>query len=161
MELTGISKATMQLSMVSVAQQCEVAEEECKPFQEHARFRHATPLAIRTTSQAHSRGMPSFFPTICFRVHQQFSCHRFSRARWLACVCVVITAQRQCCFACAHVLANRLNVEVFVAAGTDFGVADRDRDAELFGAPAAVLGDALGIELAVTVRTFFNLIVRM
>ena len=58
-------------------------------------------------------------------------------------------------------LANRLNVEVFVAAGTGFGVAKRDRDAELFGAPAAVLGDALGIELAVAVRTFFNLIVRM
>ena len=56
-------------------------------------------------------------------------------------------------------LPDCLDVKVFVTARTGFRVAQRDSDAEFFGAAASVLSHAFGIELAVTIWAFFDLIV--
>lgn len=108
-----------------------------------------------TQPQAYAQGMPPF-SRVRFRVHHQFPSHRLPRDRAVRLSIVGIIIPR---FARAHVLPDSLDVKVLLAPRTDFRVPSyRDGDAKFFGAAASVLGNAFGIELLVTIRTFFDLI---
>lgn len=71
---------------------------------------------------------------------------------------MAVAAQRQRSFARAHVLADSFDVKVIIAPRADFIVPHRELDPEFFGAAAPVLGHTFGVELAMAIWTFFDLI---